>query len=184
MYTLGAVEPQLLVVAVLTRHVGVFEWATQRLASAFGPVALASPPVAFPETAYYKATMGPDLLQMLVAHEELQPPDSLASVKKASIAMEHELAATKAFPDSRPVNLDPGFLGLGKFVLATTKDQAHRIYLHDGIFAEVTLRFADGRFQAQPWTYANYTTPEVMAFLMAARAYFCSRRANRTPKET
>ena len=33
---------------------------------------------------------------------------------------------------------------LGKFMLATTKDQAHRIDLRDGIYAEVTLRFQAG----------------------------------------
>ena len=52
--------------------------------------------------------------------------------------------------------LHPGVLALGKFLLATTKDQAHRVYLRDGIFAEVTLRFQDGAFRPWPWTYADY----------------------------
>jgi hypothetical protein len=70
------------------------------------------------------------------------------------------------------LNLDPGLLGLGKFLLATTKDQAHRIYLGQGIFAEVTLRFQDGAFEPWPWTYADYREPAVRAFLKQAREYY------------
>jgi hypothetical protein len=70
------------------------------------------------------------------------------------------------------VNLDPGLLTLGKFMLATTKDQGHRIYLRDGIFAEVTLRYQAGAFEPWPWTYADYRRPEVHAFLQSARAFY------------
>jgi hypothetical protein len=68
--------------------------------------------------------------------------------------------------------LDPGVLSLGKFLLATTKDQAHRIYLRDGIFAEVTLRFQDKAFEPWPWTYADYQEPAVRAFLQEARVWY------------
>ena len=58
---------------------------------------------------------------------------------------------------------------LGKFQLATTKDQAHRIYLKDGILAEVTLRFEAGEYVPWPWTYADYRLPLVLSFLRLAR---------------
>jgi hypothetical protein len=70
------------------------------------------------------------------------------------------------------LNLDPGVLSLGKFLLATTKDQAHRIYLCDGIFAEVTLRFEAGEFVPWPWTYADYREPDVREWLKQAREYY------------
>jgi hypothetical protein len=59
--------------------------------------------------------------------------------------------------------------------LATTKDQAHRIYLRDGIFAEVTLRFQAGAFEPWPWTYADYREDFVREFLREARTYYRSR---------
>ena len=65
--------------------------------------------------------------------------------------------------------------------LATTKDQAHRIYLRDGIFAEVTLRFQDKAFEPWPWTYADYRQPGVLAFLQEAREFYHDRlRASRS----
>jgi hypothetical protein len=75
----------------------------------------------------------------------------------------------------RPINIDPGLLELGKFLLATTKDQAHRIYLRDGIFAEVTLRYHAGAFEPWPWTYADYRQPCVHEFLLQAREYYRQR---------
>jgi hypothetical protein len=91
--------------------------------------------------------------------------DCLARVKLRTNQLERELAQTRVYAEMRPVNLDPGLLTLGKFLLATGKDQAHRIYLGGGIFAEVTLRFHAGAWEPWPWTYADYRQPVVLAFL-------------------
>ena len=86
-----------------------------------------------------------------------------------AIALEQELAGQRTYPEARPLNLDPGYLVLGKFLLATTKDQQHRIYLRDGIFAEVTLRFQAGAWEPWPWTYADYREEAVRAALKEMR---------------
>jgi hypothetical protein len=100
------------------------------------------------------------------------PSDCLPDVKNSTNSLEGELADQSLFPDIRPLNLDPGLLQLGKFLLATTKDQAHRIYLREGVYAEVTLRFHDGRFEPWPWTYADYREPGYHEFLQKARLFF------------
>jgi hypothetical protein len=164
--------PVLLVVAAFSRHPEALAWARQRLEQAFGPVALAGPVYAFHQTAYYEATMGPDLRKQLLVFRELVPADALADLKRRSIALEQDLADSGAYPEPRPLNLDPGVLTLGKFLLATTKDQAHRVYLREGIFAEVTLRFHAGAFEPWPWTYADYRQAEVLAFLKEARGLY------------
>jgi hypothetical protein len=167
--------PVLLIVGVFSRHAAAIDWAGQHLASVFGPVALASLPYRFDQTAYYTPTMGPDLRKQFFAFHELVDPACLAEVKLRTNALEHELAQTGSYPEPRPVNLDPGVLGLGKLLLATTKDQAHRVYLRDGIFAEVTLRFHAGAFEPWPWTYADYRLPQVLAFFKEAREYYRTR---------
>src|SRR5262245_4114467 len=123
------VPDALLVVAAFSRHAGALAWARDRLATAFGPVALAGEPFRFHHTSYYTPTMGPDLLKQLLVFERLVPLDALAACKRAAIGLESELAAAGAYPEPRPLNLDPGLLTLGKFMLATTKDQAHRVYV-------------------------------------------------------
>lgn len=165
----------LLVVAAFSRHEAALAWAQRRLAEEFGPLALIGQPYAFHHTSYYTAEMGPGLLKQLLAFQNLVGLEQLASCKRRAIELEAELIRSGEFPEQRPLNLDPGLLTLGKFMLATTKDQAHRLYQRDGIFAEVTLRFQDGEYHPWPWTYADYREDFVRAFLKHAREYFKQR---------
>lgn len=164
--------PELLVVACFSRHAAAHDWIVDRLRSCFGPIAFSSKRYRFDQTRYYEATMGSDLTKVLHAFTQLVAPEQLAEIKQVTNALEDDLARSGRYPEARPINLDPGLLSLGKFVLATTKDQAHRVYLKGGIFAEVTLRFCDGTFTPWPWTYADYRLPEVIAFLNQARTMY------------
>src|SRR5262249_32254219 len=141
----------------------------------FGPVGLTSAPFVFDQTSYYEATMGPDLRKQFFALRDLVSPDSLPAIKLRTNALESELAGRHGYPEPRPLNLDPGYLSLGKLLLATTKDQSHRVYLRDGIFAEVTLRYQAGAYEPWPWTYADYRQECVRAFFQQARAYYRQR---------
>ena len=54
-------------------------------------------------------------------------------------------------------------------MLASTKDHAHRIYLHSGIYAEVTLYYKEKHWNASPWTYPDYRRDDYQAFFMQCR---------------
>jgi hypothetical protein len=168
-------EPALLVVAAFSRHSSLLIWTREHLALDFGPVALASAVFPFDQTKYYEPTMGAGLQKQLLAFEQLVGQDQLAAIKGRTNAIEQEIAAAGAHTETRPLNLDPGLLTLGKFLLATTKDQAHRIYLQDGIYAEVTLRFQAGKFEPWPWTYADYQETDLRAALKIFRDYYKQR---------
>jgi hypothetical protein len=174
-------DPVLLVVAAFSRHPPALAWARQRLEPLFGPVALVSPPFDFNQTGYYERDMGRDLRKEFLVFRDLVGADVLPDVKRRTNALEQELAASGVYPEPRPLNLDPGLLSLGKFCLATTKDQAHRLYLRGGIFAEVTLHYQAGAFVPWPWTYADYRQESVRAFLQQARDYY--REALKTARE-
>lgn len=120
----------------------------------FGPTAQASEPYRFEHTRYYIREMGPDLYRQFLVFDALCPPDELAAWKLASNALERRFGFNAG--GGRRVNIDPGYLAPGKLVLASTKDFMHRIYLRDGIFAEVTLRMQQGRFGSWEWTYPDY----------------------------
>jgi hypothetical protein len=175
-------DPVLLVVAIFSRHDEALQWGQSKLEGLYGPVGLASPDFLFNQTQYYQAAMGTGLKKRFLAFAELVSSDDLSAVKVRTNELEAELAQSAAFPDIRPLNLDPGLLSLGKFLLATTKDQAHRIYLRDGIYAEVTLRFQASNFEPWPWTYADYRQPMVLAFFNQARDYY-RRRLREQGKE-
>ncbi|MBW2356714.1 MAG: DUF4416 family protein, partial [Deltaproteobacteria bacterium] len=69
--------------------------------------------------------------------------------------------------------VDPGILSRERFVLATGKNFSHRIYLSQGIWADLTLVFRLGGFDPLPWTYPDYAAPEMRALLAMIREKYC-----------
>jgi hypothetical protein len=169
---LRPVVPSLLVIASFSRYPELLAWAAEQIELRFGPIGLASLPFDFVQTRYYESTMGTGLKKCFFACERLIGPEHLAEIKLHTNQLELEAAKQWRKEESRPLNLDPGLLSLGKFMLATTKDQAHRIYIGQGIYAEVTLHYHAGEFVTWPWTYADYQLPGVRHFLGEAREYY------------
>jgi hypothetical protein len=112
--------------------------------------------------------MGEKLLRKFVTFERLISPEELVRLKLETNALESALSSAS----SRRVNLDPGYLDATKLVLASTKNQAHRLYLSQGIYAEVTLLYHHGAFHPFVYTYADYRWPETHAFLRRARTRY------------
>lgn len=163
-------QSALLLLAAFSRYGAALDWALDRAISRFGPLALESPRFEFRETEYYTPSMGPELFKTFWAFERLVDPEMLADIKRQTNAWEAEYASAAAHDERRPLNLDPGYVGLGKLVLASTKDHAHRIYLGQGIYAEVTLYYKDGRWQQREWTFADYRRDDYQAFFEECRA--------------
>jgi uncharacterized protein DUF4416 len=164
--------PCLLVVAAFSRYSEALDWGRDRLETLYGPLGVAGLPYAFHHTSYYQATMGTELRKQLLGFQRLVSPDVLSAIKLQTNALEDEVSRQGRFPEVRPLNLDPGLLHLGKFMLASMKDQAQRIYLRDGVYAEITLRFEAGEFEPWSWTYADYREPIVRAILKDFRDYY------------
>ena len=55
-------------------------------------------------------------------------------------------------------------------MLASTKDFAHRLYLRNGIYAEITLSYRAGRWRWHPYTFPDFRSPTYHAFFDQARA--------------
>lgn len=163
-------QPVKLICGLLSGDVDLLRRAAQLLQRHFGPVDLESEVGPFDQTDYYRAEMGPDLKRWFVSFERLARPDMLAHVKHETNEIEQQIGGQCAGLEiPRPVNLDPGYVDLGKLVLATTKDRSHRIYIGEHIYAEVTLHFQNGQWQAWPWTYPDYRQRQYHEFFMRVR---------------
>ncbi len=168
--------PVNLIVGMLAGDVdeGLFDTAEERMEKEFGPINLASKILPFNLTDHYEKEMGSRIRRKFIGFERLIEPDRLAAIKVLTNRMEEVFSSTYTSV-SRPINLDPGYIGGGKLVLATTKDYAHRIYLGEGIYAEVTLRYMGGQFVPLPWTYPDYRTKECHAFLGKVRGRYLEK---------
>ncbi len=165
-------KPVKLLVGMLAQRPEWFEAAERLRVADFGPIDLASDLIPFTITDYYTPEMGPGLLRKFVTHDRLILPDQIGPIKVQANELEAQLARDLATPVPRPVNLDPGYLDGSKLVLATTKDYVHRIYLGQGIYAEITLTYQKGAFAPTPWTYQDYRTEPYLAFFVQARARY------------
>lgn len=156
-------------VAVTSRHDDALAWAELRFREFWGGLSAVSDRFVFDQTEYYTATMGEGLRKQLFLSNQLVDPAVLSQWKVTTNEWEREYAASRSWPDPRPLNLDPGYLTLDKLVLASTKNHAHRLYLDRGIYAEITLQYRARRWQSLPWTYPDYQQPEYHEVLNRGR---------------
>jgi hypothetical protein len=172
---MGAIAPPALVqpiVGLLAAAPVLLDEARAVLESAVAPIALASEPVEWTESDYYRAEMGAQIWRQYVALDTRMSPDQLADLKRHTNALEDRWRG----PRGRSVNLDPGYLDLLRVVLASTKDAAHRVAIAPGIYAEATLHFAHGRFAPWPHTYADFAGATALDFFTRVRGRFRTER--------
>jgi hypothetical protein len=169
MWELKEPKPVKLIVGILASDERCLAAARESLSTVLGAIDLASEVWTFDQTDYYAGQIGTRILRQFVSMEQLIDPGQLAGIKHRTNALEQELAAALALPFPRPVNLDPGTIEPSKLVLATTKNYAHRIYLGDRMYAEVTLVFDKGQWRPLPYTYPDYHRQEYFDFFSQVR---------------
>ena len=143
-----------------------------KLEAEFGRAALVSKAWPFSWTEYYREEFGEGLVRQFVVQDGTIRPEELVEIKLATNRLEAELAQG----GKRRLNLDPGYLNDAKLVLATTKDYAHRLYLGQGIYGEVTLSYRAGEYRPLDHTYPDYRSEEYRAFFLHAREVFLAAR--------
>jgi len=155
---------------MISGEVALFGRAAVALEAAMGPVEAVGEVVDFDFTHYYDAQMGSPLYRRFVSFAGPHRPDFLAEAKVRTNAIEAQVAASRpgAGP-ARPINLDVGYVEAPKLVLASMKNFSHRIYLGDGVYAEVTLMFSRGRWEPLPWTFPDFRSGRYDAFLSRVR---------------
>jgi hypothetical protein len=165
----------LLILAAFSRHEEALEWGRNVAEQKWGPVALRSNVFSFEKTLYYEKSMGSGLRKVFFAFENLLDLEALPQVKQVTNSLEEGYRDEHSWPEPRPLNLDPGYITEAKLVLATTKDRDHRIYLGEGIYAEVTLHYQSGEWRAREWTYPDYAHADYHAFFSRCREFLRQR---------
>ena len=161
-------EPQPVVPITGLIYTGDFdvEELYEHLVEHIGAVGLKSEPLPFTHTSYYNNEMGPGLTRQWLAFDALIKPDELAALKSWTNELEEKTLNDR---EGRMVNIDPGIVSLSSLILASTKNYSHRIYLSDGIYAEVTLIYKDNHFNYLEWTYPDYREKKALDFFSNVR---------------
>lgn len=176
---MGAIRsprPVNLICGFISNDADLIRRAIRILTQYYGPTDAVSGIWPFDDTDYYEPEMGTNLLRQFASFAELIDPGRLASIKVHTNEVEGRICYECGLPrGQRPVNLDPGYIELSKLVLATTKNGSHRIYMREGIYAESTLHYREGKWQPWPHTYPDYASGRYDAFFEDARNRYKSK---------
>jgi hypothetical protein len=157
--------PAKLIVGFFVKDKALAEDIVQDLHDGLGAIDMVSAWLNFDFTTYYEKEMGAPLSRRLVVFKTLVEQTELAAIKRMTNAVEQKFQRQ----GQRRVNIDPGYLLPERFVLATGKNFTHRIYIGQGIYADLTLIYQKGAFRTLPWTYPDYADKRLVDFLTLVR---------------
>ncbi|MCK5153278.1 MAG: DUF4416 family protein [Spirochaetales bacterium] len=160
--------PEKLIIAVLISKREMLDKLINILKDNFGPVDFKSELLEFTYTDYYNLEMGNKIERFFLSFHNLIDPENLPDIK----ILTNEIENSFLLDNQRKVNLDPGMLSVKRFILATSKDNGHRVPMQKGIYGEVTLLFINKNFQALPWTYIDYRSEEYSKILKEIRIIY------------
>jgi len=178
MGTLTTPQPVKAIIGVLTPEPWCLRNVYRVLTQHLGTIDFTSDLLPFTSTSYYEDEMGRNSQRRFISFRRLSDAGTLADMKLFTNSVEHTFAIKKQEGDARRVNLDVGYLCLAKLVLASTKDHAHRIYLRDGIYAEITLRFYRKTFRPWEWSYPDYRLPAYVTIFNHIRDIYRNQLKN------
>jgi hypothetical protein len=175
MSTPQAPKPAKLIIGLLMKDRTLIEPLIVELCASFGPLDLVSAWMPFDYTTYYEPEMGAPLVRRMLAFKKLIRQSELPAIKLTT----NRLEETYSQHGKRRVNIDPGYLLLERLVLASGKNFSHRIYIGQGIYADLTLIYRHGAFEKLPWTYPDYADQPMQAVLQQVSSkYAVDLKAN------
>lgn len=137
----------------------------EALEGRFGPLDYKGPFAPFADTEYYRDEFGEDLHRGFVSFRGLFDPAGLPAFKREAAALETAWSGG----GKRTCNLDAGYLDPDKLVLGSYKRGPCKLYLRDGVYADMLLRYAKGRFEPLPWAFPDFRDGRYNRSLLAIR---------------
>jgi len=138
------------------------------LSNEFGKIDFESEQMLFTFSPYYNNEIGMPIKKYFLSFYNLINPCDMAAIKIITNNIEKKYSIN----NQRKINLDPGYLFFSKFILTTTKDGSHRIPLHSGIYAEITLLYKKNSFTPVEWTYPDFRDQRYITILNTIRLIY------------
>ena len=68
----------------------------------------------------------------------------------------NDIETTLACEGRRRVNLDAGYLDHNKYLLASAKEAGQKVYLNEGIYADLSGRYKAGKYRPFEWSFPDF----------------------------
>ena len=130
----------------------------------------------FDVTDYYENEMGTELVRRFYSFQNLIMPDEIADIKIRTNEFEDKYRNEKG----RQINLDPGYLDTYKVVLASTKFGGQKIYVGNGMYADMTLVMYKGQWESFAWGFPDFKSRRYDAVLSMIRDLYKGTGGSKT----
>jgi len=128
----------------------------------------------FDQTSYYSREMGEGLKRCFLSIKGLQSLEFSADWKLKTVEIEHQLSNK----EKRRINLDPGYLDLSRVVLLSGKEGSHKIYLRNGVWADLVLLKDKEGYRNFSWTFPDIRTGCYDDFFLHLRAEYKKEKSS------
>ena len=128
----------------------------------------------FDQTDYYSTEMGEGLKRCFQSIRGLQSLEFSAGWKLKTAEIEQQLSSK----GKRRINLDPGYLDLSRVVLLSGKEGSHKIYLRNGVWADLVLLKDKGGYRNLPWTFPDIRIGSYNDFFLQIRKEFKKEKSS------
>jgi len=119
----------------------------------------------FDQTDYYAPEMGKSLKRCFLSMEGVQSLEFSADWKIITTEIENRLSRT----GKRRINLDPGYLDQKRVVLLSGKEGPQKIYLRNGVWADLVLLKDKEGYRSLPWTFPDLRDGRYNDFFLQVR---------------
>lgn len=161
-----------LFIAIVHSHIDACAEALGLLERQFGKIVAETTDLPFGNEDNYAEEMGPRLLRRLFCFDRSVERDRLPEIKSTCTKLESQFGDKVGDYTFRTVNLDPGILTPDQVVIASHREYNYRIYLGEGVFAELALVWSRNGYVRLPWTSPDLYHDEAIDFFMRSRETF------------
>ena len=123
------------------------------LAAEFGPLLHTGQLHSFAGTGYYADELGDTPHRGVLSFANLCAAEAIGSFKYRSNAFEERWSAGSA---QRRVNIDIGYMDTDKIVLPSFKKGPCKLYAGAGVWLDMLMTYAKGRFHPTAWAFADF----------------------------
>lgn len=167
-----------LIMGLLFSDEDYLEKALDILEQKYGRIDIQSTRFHFDITDYYEEEMGGPIFRLFITFDRLIQPDDIAEIKVETNEIESQMIKDQG----RKVNLDPGYMDYDKIVLASAKYNGQKIYLNQGIWADLTLYYKDNAYHPYPWSFPDFKNGLYDDFFLKVRARYKGQRRRQERK--
>lgn len=131
----------------------------------FGPTSYKGTLFPFTSGSYYYSEMGQPLYRGVISFSQLWQTQYMVEAKLKATEIEKKLSTE----NKRKFNIDVGYFDQDKLVLASFKRSGPKLYLKQGVYADMLLLYQKGSFVPFEWAFADFKADTYYKDLLAVR---------------